>query len=133
LQDTGGSCKGAQTPNSYGGHPSYAQKGRRSPDFVVAKATGKTCDDRIVLIIEIKTGKASQEAARTQLKNYMQLATKKRSIPAFPGILVWHTVFDYYKVSASGEVEMMGKDLSVVDRLFDLLCEISIEAENVQQ
>ena len=74
--------------NSYGAKPLDAKKRRKLLDFIVAKATGTLCLDHIVLIVEVKTARASIQAARTQLESYLKSAFKKNTTSPFYGILV---------------------------------------------
>jgi hypothetical protein len=48
----------------------YAKKEKKYPDFVIVNATWHLDADIMILIVKVKTGKASWSAARSQLKKY---------------------------------------------------------------
>ena len=118
--------------NSYGAEPSDAKKGRKSPDFVVAKATGTLCSDQIVLIVEVKTARASIGAARIQLDNYLRSASQKNTSSPFYGLLVRHSSFDLYKVTA-GEPHLEKPNRSMTRSFYSDLCEIFQNVNNVKK
>ena len=118
--------------NSYGAEPSDAKKGRKSPDFVVAKATGTLCSDQIVLIVEVKTARASIRAARTQLEGYLKSASKKNTTSPFYGILVRHSSFDLYKVTA-GKSRLEKPNRSMTRSFYSVLCDIFEDVNKVKE
>ncbi|KAF8899449.1 hypothetical protein BD779DRAFT_1795869 [Infundibulicybe gibba] len=82
--------------DSYGVGIKHTNKGIRYPGFIIVKATESLNDDRILLVVEVKKSDDGQDAARLQIREYLELAANKRRVMFLQGLLIMGATTECY-------------------------------------